>query len=75
MSENLPNRRTAIQHIGSLALLLSTADLAWGATIIAVRLWPAADYTRVTLESDTALVAKHFIAENPLRLVIDIDGL
>jgi len=40
-----------------------------------VRLWPAADYTRVTLESDTALVAKHFMADNPARLVIDIDGL
>jgi N-acetylmuramoyl-L-alanine amidase len=70
-----PNRRMALKQIGSTALLLSVADLAWGATIVAVRLWPAADYTRVTLESDSALVAKHFIADNPLRLVIDIDGL
>jgi N-acetylmuramoyl-L-alanine amidase len=69
------NRRTALKQIGSMALMLSAADLAWGATIVAVRLWPAADYTRVTLESDTALVAKHFMADNPLRLVIDIDGL
>ncbi len=69
------NRRAALQQIGSLALMLGAADLAWGATIVAVRLWPAADYTRVTLESDTALVAKHFMADNPLRLVIDIDGL
>ena len=69
------NRRSALKRIGSVALLLSGADLAWGATIVAVRLWPAADYTRVTLESDTALQAKHFIADNPLRLVIDIDGL
>ena len=69
------NRRLALKQMGSVALLLSAADLAWGATIVAVRLWPAADYTRVTLESDTALQAKHFIADNPLRLVIDIDGL
>ena len=69
------NRRTALMQIGSLALLLGTTDLAWGATIVAVRLWPAGDYTRVTLESDTALVAKHFMADNPLRLVIDIEGL
>ena len=69
------NRRTALMQIGSLALLLGTADLAWGATIVAVRLWPAGDYTRVTLESDTALVAKHFMADSPLRLVIDIEGL
>jgi N-acetylmuramoyl-L-alanine amidase len=69
------NRRMALKQIGSFALMLGAADLAWGATIVAVRLWPAADYTRVTLESDTALVAKHFMADNPLRLVIDIDGL
>ena len=69
------NRRDALKQIGSVVLLLSAADLAWGATIVAVRLWPAADYTRVTLESDTALQAKHFMADNPLRLVIDIDGL
>jgi N-acetylmuramoyl-L-alanine amidase len=75
MLSNLSNRRTALKQFGAVALLLSAADLAWGATIVAVRLWPAADYTRVTLESDTALVAKHFIADNPLRLVIDIDGL
>lgn len=69
------NRRAVLKQISSLALMLSAADLVWGATIVAVRLWPAADYTRVTLESDTALVAKHFMADNPLRLVIDIDGL
>ncbi|MBC7715442.1 MAG: N-acetylmuramoyl-L-alanine amidase, partial [Pseudorhodobacter sp.] len=74
-SRQLTNRRTALKQLGSAALLLGSADLAWGATIVAVRLWPAADYTRVTLESDTALVAKHFMADNPARLVIDIDGL
>ena len=43
--------------------------------IVAVRVWPADDYTRVTIESDAALAATHFLAENPPRLVIDIDGL
>ena len=70
-----PSRRTALHKLGSLALLLGSADLAWGAAIVAVRLWPAADYTRVTIESDAALSARHFIADNPPRLVIDIDGL
>jgi len=45
------------------------------ASIIAVRVWPADDYTRVTLESDRALAAKSFLAAHPDRLVIDIDGL
>ncbi|RZI86300.1 MAG: N-acetylmuramoyl-L-alanine amidase [Rubrivivax sp.] len=60
---------------GSLVLMLGPLDLAYGAQLMAVRVWPAADYTRVTLESDTALQAKHFLVVNPMRLVIDIDGL
>ena len=69
-------RRSALRWLGSSgALLLGPAQLAWGASIVAVRLWPADDYTRITLESDTALQARHFMAENPARLVIDVDGL
>ena len=70
-----PTRRSALRQLGSVALLLGSGELAWGATIVAVRMWPAADYTRVTIESDAALSARHFIADNPPRLVIDIDGL
>ena len=56
-------------------LLLGARELAWGASIVAVRVWPADEYTRVTIESDAALSAKHFVADNPSRLVVDIDGL
>lgn len=56
-------------------LSLGTADLAWGASLLAVRVWPAPDYTRVTLESDTALSARHFVVDNPPRVVIDIPAL
>jgi len=69
------SRRTALRSMGVLALLLGSRELAFGASIVAVRVWPAADYTRVTIESDAALSAKHFMAENPSRLVIDVDGL
>jgi N-acetylmuramoyl-L-alanine amidase len=60
---------------GSLLLLLGPAQLAWGAQVVAVRVWPAKDYTRVTLESDVALKAQHFLMPSPDRLVIDITGL
>lgn len=60
---------------GSLLLALGTSQLAWGAEVLAVRVWPAKSYTRVTLESDVALKAKHFLMPNPHRLVIDIEGL
>jgi N-acetylmuramoyl-L-alanine amidase len=56
-------------------LLLKAPQLAFGAEIVAVRVWPAADYTRVTIESDAALAAKHSLFSGPDRLVIDVDGL
>ncbi len=68
-------RRSALRGLGGVALLLAGADLAHGATIVAVRVWPAAEYTRVTIESDAALAAKHFVLDNPDRLVVDVDGL
>jgi N-acetylmuramoyl-L-alanine amidase len=61
--------------VGGLVLTLGPAELAWGAQLLAVRVWPAKDYTRVTLESDTELVAKHFLIPSPHRLVVDIDAL
>ena len=70
-----PGRRAALRAMGALGLLLGSGELAFGATIVAVRLWPASDYTRVTIESDAPLAARHFLAHDPPRLVIDIDGL
>ena len=43
--------------------------------MLAVRLWPAADYTRVTLELDAPLKFNYFTVENPDRLVVDIEGV
>jgi N-acetylmuramoyl-L-alanine amidase len=61
---------------GTLALLLGRAEIAFGASILAVRVWPAAEYTRVTVESDQPLGAHHFLTqEGPARLVVDIDNL
>lgn len=68
-------RRAALGRMGSWVLLLAAPQLARGATIVAVRVWPAKDYTRVTIESDVPLAATHQLAEAPDRLVVDIDGL
>jgi N-acetylmuramoyl-L-alanine amidase len=61
--------------MGSLVLLLTLPQLARGATIVAVRMWPAPDYTRVTIESDQPLRASHLLLDSPHRLVIDLQGL
>jgi N-acetylmuramoyl-L-alanine amidase len=58
-----------------LALMLGYADISKGASLVAVRVWPARDYTRVTLESDVALKTKYTFVPSPPRLAIDIEGL
>ncbi len=70
-----PSRRRAL---GRLVLLLAAPQLvqrAQAASIVAVRVWPARDYTRVTIESDQPLIATHQLAVAPDRLVVDIEGL
>ena len=68
------NRRDLLKA-SSLVLLLGQAELARGASILAVRVWPAADYTRVTIESDTALRTQQTFVEQPPRLAVDIEGI
>ena len=68
-------RRAALRSMGALTFALGARELAFGAGIVAVRVWPAEQYTRVTIESDAALQAEHSLLSGPDRLVIDIDGL
>ena len=67
-------RRSLLQW-GALSLLLSQAQIAWGASIVAVRLWPADEYTRLTIESDSLLNFTQDMLADPPRLIIDILGL
>ncbi len=60
---------------GTLLLSVLAPMTAQAAQILAVRVWPAEDYTRVTLENDTDLKVKHFLVPDPDRLVVDIEGL
>ncbi|WP_295006730.1 N-acetylmuramoyl-L-alanine amidase [uncultured Dechloromonas sp.] len=71
-------RRQLLKYAGA-SLLVSVTPLAGAAaklpSVLAVRIWPAADYTRVTLEHDAPLKFTHFTVENPDRLVVDIEGV
>jgi N-acetylmuramoyl-L-alanine amidase len=71
----MPKRRTVLKAGGTLLLSVLAPLTASAAQILAVRVWPAEDYTRVTLENDSNLKATHFIVNDPPRLVVDIDGL
>jgi N-acetylmuramoyl-L-alanine amidase len=68
------NRRQWLRA-GSVVLSLGLSELAWGANIVAVRVWPAPEYTRVTIESDGALTARQTFVANPPRLAVDIEGI
>ncbi len=72
-SPSLPRR--ALLRAGTLVLLLGSAHIARGASVLAVRIWPAEDYTRVTVESDAALKTNSFTVADPPRLAVDIEGV
>lgn len=68
-------KRRHLLGSGLLALWLGPAQLARGASLLAVRVWPARDYTRLTIESDRPLVARQLVLPDPPRLAVDIEGL
>jgi len=69
------SRRTVLKAGATLLLSVVAPLRAYAAQILAVRVWPAEDYTRVTLENDAVLKATHFIVKDPERMVVDIEGL
>lgn len=44
-------------------------------TVLAARVWPAQDYTRITLESDQPFIYKMSVIQNPDRVVLDIENI
>ena len=70
-------RRDLLKKIAKASALvfLGPSQIAWGAKLLAVRMWPAEDYTRVTLESDEALKVTHQLLTKPHRLVVDVEGI
>lgn len=52
---------------------VSTADAA--TPVIAARVWPAQEYTRITLESAQPIRHSMFTIDNPERLVLDLEDV
>ena len=77
--ERLAGRRRLIKLAGA-SLFLTVTPLSQAATnrntgILAVRIWPAADYTRVAIEHSAPLKYTHFMVKDPERLVVDLEGV
>jgi N-acetylmuramoyl-L-alanine amidase len=68
-------KRRDIVKAGTIVLLLGAAQIARGASIVAVRVWPAPEYSRVTIESDGALSSTQTQLHVPPGLAVDIKGL
>src|SRR5687768_2834170 len=58
----------------SVALLAPTPAPA-ATQISSARVWPAHDYTRVTLESETPIRHQMLLLKNPERMVVDLDDV
>lgn len=43
--------------------------------VTATRVWPAADYTRITIEASSEISQKMLLLKNPDRVVLDLDGV
>ncbi|MGI4858795.1 MAG: N-acetylmuramoyl-L-alanine amidase [Janthinobacterium lividum] len=68
--------RRKMLYAGASTFALALAPrLACAASVMAVRVWPAEDYTRVTIESDQELKFQQQLLANPDRLVVDLDGI
>src|SRR6185436_13354943 len=66
--------RSALQCWRGLALLCAVFFIASvQAEVLSSRIWPAKDYTRLTLESKEPVDYKIFILKDPERLVIDLE--
>ncbi len=68
------NRRHLL-GASTLVLLLGPQQIAHGAQVVAVRLWPAQDYTRITIESDSPLKTSQRFINDPPRMEVDLQGL
>lgn len=71
-------RRRQILKAGASSMILGLCSVpiaAHASSVLGVRVWPARDYTRVTIESDQPLQTTQQLLDNPNRFVVDLNGL
>jgi N-acetylmuramoyl-L-alanine amidase len=72
----LPGAADAILARAVLLALLAFAPPAlWAVELASARIWPAQEYTRLTLEAPAAIRHRFFILPNPQRLVLDLEDV
>lgn len=56
-------------------LILTSATAGPLVNVTATRVWPAADYTRLTIEASSEINQKMMVLKDPDRLVLDLEGV
>ncbi|CAL93860.1 N-acetylmuramoyl-L-alanine amidase [Azoarcus olearius] len=80
-SDDLPaprrrlSRRELLKFSGAALTLLVTRTGHAAASLLAVRVWPAEEYTRITLEGTAEPRFTHMLVKDPERLVVDLEGV
>lgn len=69
------NRRELLKFSGAALTLLVTRTGHAAASLLAVRVWPAEEYTRITLEGTAEPRFTHMLVKDPERLVVDLEGV
>ena len=64
-----------LARLGLVALGFLLAAPPALAQIVSTRIWPAKDYTRVTIEAKSEIKFQLFAVKDPERLVIDLEGV
>jgi N-acetylmuramoyl-L-alanine amidase len=59
----------------ALALFAASGNARAADRVSALRIWPAQDYTRITIESDKPIRHELLLVKNPERLVLDLEDL
>lgn len=78
MLRNIINAHKQIKRLGSFLLLccaIFQQTVFAAESVIATRVWPSQDYTRITLESSKPFTYKMQVIENPDRVVLDIENV
>lgn len=69
-------QRVNLKHYILFFLLIVSSFNSFSANEVkATRLWPAPDYTRITIESSSKINNDQMMLQNPERIVIDLKGI
>lgn len=75
MIRRLPFILFSLSTILTVLLWLPHHAVAANNAVIAARVWPAQEYTRITLEAASPIIYKMTLLKNPERVVVDIENI